>query len=203
MIQLVKHEFERLDDLVKYVNNTSISYGYLKDYQIIKENDEYNVILNFDVPEVCDFFELAKLNLVEGQNRFVYRNKYTIDVEKKSENTWLSSIIFNDLKEGFKIQGSFGFKNIFNLIEITYDSFRGYFTVKLGNASYENRKGQDHIENNLCVEYIDHEIIYNHLVKLFFNRGYLIDKSSLEDLKQHLCYVVHWLNRRNFYESEK
>ena len=53
MIQLVKREFEKLDDLVKYVNDTNTTYGHLKDYQIIKENNEYNVILNFDVPEVC------------------------------------------------------------------------------------------------------------------------------------------------------
>ena len=32
MIQVVKREFEILDELVKYINDTSISYGYLKDY---------------------------------------------------------------------------------------------------------------------------------------------------------------------------
>ena len=32
MIQVVKREFEILDELVKYINDTSISYRYLKDY---------------------------------------------------------------------------------------------------------------------------------------------------------------------------
>ncbi len=203
MIQLAKHEFEKLDDLVKYVNNTSINYGYLKDYQIIKEDDKYNVILNFDVPEICDFFELAKLKLVEDENKFICKNKYSIDVQEKNRDTWPSSIFFCDLKDGFQIQGTFGFKNTSTLIEVTYDISKDCFNIELGNASFEHKVGKDYIENTLCVEYIDHEVIYKHLVKLLFNRGYLIDKLSLNNLKKDLYYVAKWLNRRNFYKYEK
>ena len=35
MLQVVKRGFEKLDELVRYTNNISVKYGYLKDYQII------------------------------------------------------------------------------------------------------------------------------------------------------------------------
>ena len=52
MLQVIAKEFEKLKDLVKYINKVSIYYEYLKDYQILKENDKYNLVLKKDEEEV-------------------------------------------------------------------------------------------------------------------------------------------------------
>ena len=59
MLQVIKKEFEKLDNLVEYINRISIIYGHLKDYKILKFNGIYNLLMNFDVPEVKLNLELA------------------------------------------------------------------------------------------------------------------------------------------------
>jgi hypothetical protein len=205
MIQVVKREFEILDELVKYINDTSISYGYLKDYQIMRENNKYIVLLNFDIPSgVCQFLELAKFDIVRDKNHLVYRTTYKIEPEEKKEGLWTSMIYFDDLRSGVQIQGIFGFKSTYSLATVTYDKFTDYFTVQLRNFDFERSLIGWHtnVDETLFVKDIDHEVIYEHVVKLLLNRGYLIDKISLKEFKDHVYCLAKWLNKKNFDEDK-
>lgn len=87
MIQVIKREFEKIDELVKYINDTSINYGYLKDYQIMRENNNYIVLLNFDISSaVCQFLELAKFDVVRDKSHLIYRTTYKIEPEEKNKD---------------------------------------------------------------------------------------------------------------------
>lgn len=200
MLQVVDREFEKLRDSVDYINKVNINYGYLKHYQILKEDDKYNLFLDFDVPEVTQFLELAKLKQQRSEDCLVYKTYYTIEVEDKSRDTWSSYMHFSDLLKGFMIQGSFGFKNYYDLIKIFYNEVEDNFSVELRNFEFESSMGwwRTIVEDTLMVQDVDHKVIYNHLIKLMFNRGYLIDKTSLKELEDNLYYVAKWLNEKKF-----
>ncbi|WP_090091997.1 hypothetical protein [Clostridium uliginosum] len=205
MIQVIKREFEKIDELVKYINNTSISYGHLKDYQIMRENNKCIVLLNFDIPSaVCQFLELARFDIVRDKSHLIYRMTYKIEPEEKNKDSWTSMIYFDDLRCGVQIQGIFGFKSTYSLATVTYDKFTDYFTVQLRNFDFERSMIGWHtdIEETLFVKDINHEIIYNHVVKLLLNRGYLIDTISLKEFKDHVYYLTKWLNKKNFNEDK-
>ena len=76
MLQVIDKEFEKLQDLVDHINEVSIKYGYLKDYEILRENGKYNLLMNFDVPEVSQLLELAELKQEKDEGHFVYKTIY-------------------------------------------------------------------------------------------------------------------------------
>lgn len=200
MLQVIDKEFEKLQDLVDHINEISIRYGYLKDYEMLMENGKYNLLLNFELPEVSQLLELAELKQEKDEGHLVYKTIYNIEVQYKSRDTYSSYIHFSDLLSGFIIHGSFGFKNYFDLITIIYDKEKDNFNIELRNFDYERSMGWWHtiVEDNLIVQVVDHEVVYNHLVKLIFYRGYLLSKSSLKELKNDLYYVCNWLNKKAF-----
>lgn len=199
MLQVIQREFEKLQDLIEYINHVSICYGYLKDYQIIEENDKYDLLLNFDVPEGWQILELAKLRQQRSKDSYVYETTYYIELENNDRPTW-SSIFFSNLKNEFRIQGGFGIKSIYDLIDVSYDLLKDCFTIELRNFDFETSMLGWHtdIENILFVKYVDYKVIYEHLVKLIFDRGYLIDKISLKELEKDLEIVGKWLNEKGF-----
>ncbi|MDU7251578.1 MAG: hypothetical protein E6274_04470 [Clostridium sp.] len=198
MLQVIKKEFKKLDDLVKYINRISIFYGYLKDYKILEENDKYNLLMNFDVPEVKLNLDLAKL--VEGEiddkDDISIKMIYKIKLQESKEKDF-SLILFTDLKDGIIIQCHFNFSS-YDLIRIDYKSLEDYFFVELKNFQYSCYGWSTNIENILSVKEIDYKLIYNHLVKMIFNRGYLLDFISLEKLQEAIYYKIKWLNKKEF-----
>ncbi|EPY2273809.1 hypothetical protein ACXAUS_002684 [Clostridium sporogenes] len=198
MLQVIKKEFKKLDDLVKYINRISIFYGYLKDYKILEENDKYNLLMNFDVPEVKLNLDLAKL--VEGEiddkDDISIKMIYKIKLQESKEKDF-SLILFTDLKDGIIIQCHFNFSS-YDLIRIDYKSLEDYFFVELKNFQYSRYGWSTNIENILSVKEIDYKLIYNHLVKMIFNRGYLLDFISLEKLQEAIYYKIKWLNKKEF-----
>lgn len=113
-------------------------------------------------------------------------------------------IYFDDLRCGVQIQGIFGFKSTYSLVKVNYDKFTDYFTVELRNFDFEGSLIGWHtdIEETLFVKEIDHEVIYEHVGKLLLNRGYLIDKISLKEFKDHAYYLAKWLNKKIFDEDK-
>ncbi|EHN13257.1 hypothetical protein [Clostridium sporogenes] len=198
MLQVIKKEFKKLDDLAKYINRISIFYGYLKDYKILEENDKYNLLMNFDVPEVKLNLNLAKLIRGEIDERYksdikmIYEIKSPESVEKE-----FYSIFFSDLETRIIIQGYFDFV-IYDLIEINYKSLEDYFFIQLSNFEYDLLEWDTKVENVLWVKEVDYKLIYNHLVKLIFNRGYLLDYKSLEELDKAIYCKIKWLNKKEF-----
>lgn len=206
MIQVVKREFEKLDESVKYINNTSISYDYLKDYQIIKEDDKYNVLLNFDIPtEVCQYLELARFKIVRDKSCRVYKTTYNIEVEEQEHDRWPARIFFDDIRKGVQMQGYFDFKSINTFFTITYDWAGNYFIVELRKYDFERSILGWHtdVDKVLFMKEIDYKVIYNHVIKLLLNRGYLIDKLSLDEFKEHVSCIAQWLNRKEFDDYTK
>lgn len=200
MLQVIQREFEKLQDLIEYINHVSICYGYLKDYEIIKGNDKYNLLLKFDVPEVRQILELAQFKKQENKN---YRAIFDIEVGNKYRSIFLPCILFSDLTNGFKIQGSFEFKNINDLIRINYDKLTKYFTIELKKFNFQSNLWYTIEDQSIFVQSINYQVIYNHLVNLIFYRGYLIDKMSLKELEEYLQYFVKWLNEKGFIDSVK
>lgn len=198
MLQVIRREFEKLRDLIEYINHVSICYGYLKDYEIIKENNKYSLLLNFDVPEVRQMLELAQFKKQENEN---YRAIFDIEIDNKCRSIFPPCILFSDLTNGFKIQGSFGFKNINDLIRINYDKLTKYFTIELKKFNFQSNLCYTIEDQSIFVQNIDYQVIYNHLINLIFYRGYLIDKISLEELKQYLQYFVKYLNEKDFRDA--
>ncbi|KEI96344.1 hypothetical protein [Clostridium botulinum] len=198
MLQVIKKEFKRLDDLVKYINRISIFYGYLKEYKILEENDKYNLLMNFDVPEVKLNLNLAKLVRGEIDERYksdikmIYKIKSLESVEKE-----FYSIFFSDSETRIIIQGYFDLV-IYDLIEINYKSLEDYFFIQLSNFEYDLLEWDTKVENVLWVKEVDYKLIYNHLVKLIFNRGYLLDYKSLEELDKAIYCKIKWLNKKEF-----
>lgn len=197
MLQVIKKEFEKLDNLVEYINRISIIYGHLKDYKILKFNGSYNLLMNFDVPEVKLNLELAYLKKIdEKECQFIYNQEYEIILEDKSRYTF-ACIQFEDRLNGIEIGGSFGIKETFSLIIIEYEERNKYFKIELRNFQY-NEWWHTREENTLLVKEVDYKTIYNHLIKLIFNRGYLLNYRSYQELNQVIYYKVEWLNRKGF-----
>lgn len=197
MLQVIERRFEKLEDVIKYINKVSIKYGYLNDYQIIRGIDTYSLLLNFDVPECKQFLELANLKKIISEDNLIYRTSYNIELEDKSAKT-RSNIYFKDLKNSFEIQGYFEYDGVFNLIQINYDLIKDLFSIELRNFKNSIYGWGTEVEKTLFVENIDYKIIYNHLVKLIFNRGYLVNISGLNDLEEDLYYIANWLNKKEF-----
>ncbi|MBE6075970.1 MAG: hypothetical protein E7210_02505 [Clostridium lundense] len=198
MLQVIKKEFKSLDDLVKYINRISILYGYLKDYKILEENDKYNILMNFDVPEVKLNLDLAKLvrGEIDDKDDISIKMIYKIKLQESKEKDF-SLILFSDLKHGIIIQGHFNFSS-YDLIRIDYKSLENYFFVELRSFQYDCYGWGTKIENILSVKEIDYKLVYNHLVELIFNRGYLLDFISLEKLQEAIYYKIKWLNKKEF-----
>lgn len=197
MLQVIERKFEKLEEVIKYINKVSIKYGYLKDYQIIRGVDTYSLILKFDVPECKQVLELANLKQIVSEDQLIYKTSYNIELEDRSAKT-SSNICFIDLKNGFEIQGYFDYDGVFNLIQIDYDVQQNLYTIELRNFKNGIYGWSTKSEKMLHVENIDYKIIYNHLVKLIFNRGYLVDISGLNDLEENLFYIANWLNKKEF-----
>lgn len=197
MLQVINKEFSTLEKLVEYINKVSINYDYFKDYQVIKEEDKYKVLLNFDIPKAMQILELAKLKETKSMDYKATESSYMIEVENTSSATG-SSIYFSELKNGVQIQGFFSFDGTYDLIQSNHDTLKDYFTIELRNFKYGYMGWSTEVENILSVKEVDPMIIYNHLVKVIIIRGYLIDRESLKRLKYNIDVVSNWLNRKNF-----
>lgn len=198
MLQVINREFEKLKDLVQYINKISIQYGYLRDYLITRE-DNYNLFLNFDVPEVKQLLELAKLKEQRSEDCRAIDTVYHIQLEDNSSKTG-SNIFFSELLKGCYIQAHFGFDGCFDLIKIIYDEGTFYFNIELRKFDFEESMLGWHtkIDKILVVQEIDYTVIYNHLVKLILSKGYLIDKTSLKGFEINIECIANWLNRKQF-----
>ncbi|MBO0571169.1 hypothetical protein FDF50_14680 [Clostridium botulinum] len=198
MLQVIKKEFKGLDDLVKYINRISILYGYLKDYKILEENDKYDLLMNFDVPEVKLNLDLAKLVRDEIDDRYEHDIKMIYNIKSlESVEKEFYSILFSYSEARVMIQGYFDFV-IYDLIEINYKSLEDYFFIQLNNFEYDLSAWSTKVENILSVKEIDHKLVYNHLVKLVLNRGYLLDFMSLGKLEKAIYHKIKWLNKKEF-----
>lgn len=197
MLQVIKKEFKSLDDLVKYINRISILYGHLKNYKILEKNDKYNLLMNFDVPEVKFNLDLAKLvrnkQNQNDSNSIGYRIELVENLRKE-----ISDISFNSLKKGLEIQGYFNLDGVFDLIKIRYERLEDSFLIELRKFKDDYYGSSTEVEKNFLTKEIDYKLIYNHLIKLIFNRGYLLDFISLEELKKTIYYKTKWLNKKDY-----
>ncbi|WP_396276577.1 hypothetical protein [Haloimpatiens lingqiaonensis] len=199
MLQLIKREFDSLEKLIQYINSISINYEYLKDYDLLKEDNEYIAIMKFDVPTISQYLELARLKKQNSEEKdSAYRIYYYIELEDGSQDKLLP-ISFNDIDADLSIQAFHELYDIYNLIKINYSLLEHYFIIKLYNFKYNYSDcfWYTELSETILSKTIDYKIIYNHLVKLILDRGYLLNLFSLNNLKESVYYKVRGLNRKH------
>lgn len=200
MLQLIKREFDSLEKLIEYINSIGINYEYLKDYDLLKEDNKYIAIMKFDVPTISQYLELARLKKEKSNEKnSTYKTYYYIELENGSQNK-LFPISFNDIDADLSIQVFYESRDIYNLIEINYSLLENYFIIKLYDFkyNYSNCFWYTELSETILAETIDYKIIYNHLVKLILDRGYLLNLFSLNNLKESVYYKVRGLNKKHF-----
>lgn len=201
MLQVLKKEFDKVDNLIKYVNEVSIRFGHLKDYEILKGLDKYIVIMKFDVPETKQFLELANLKEDKPVNsQHITELKYNIKLEDGSRDTY-SLISFNGIKSGLEVKLILEDSVLFDLVfKVQYDNNTDTFSIELYNFKFDcNLIGwYTETTETLLVKIVDYNLLYQHLQKLLFNRGYILDFISLKGLERAIYYNAYWLNKKHF-----
>lgn len=183
MLQLIKFEFDNLDNAINEFNHLSIKYNHITDYNIITTLDnKYCLILKFDIDKLGQYLELASLNLRKNKKDFyyIYEHSYSINLYKNNEPRFLS-LEFNKKENGIDIYASFGLKDCGDILNINFDKF-GY-NFKVHTYKFEFISGYNfwsiRPKEILIQEQVNYEYIYENIINMFLFRGYLFDVDSL------------------------
>lgn len=202
MIQIIKREYKSLDELVKNINIISIEYEYFQDYYIIIENQNYVALLKFDIPNNYECFstlDIAKIKSTESFHVLDFKYKIELDNKNKESKAWSKYIeckIYNDTL--VEIRGDFGFKDFINFVEIEYVNSE-YIQVKLNEFYFSGYLTivDSKEKNTFICKSIDSNVIYEHIVNVYFQRGYLLDRDGLNEFNNVLKRVCNLINERN------
>lgn len=209
MIQIIKKEYKDLDKAIKAINVISIQYDYFKDYNIITSpiNENYIVLLKFDVPKNYNCLSTLDLAKIKANGSFhVLSFKYKIELADKEleSKTWSKYIeckVYND--KLIEIYADFGIKDFINLVKFKYidDGLfeNKYIQVCLNKfefCSYLGTEISKERDKFIC-ECIDYKIIYDHVINVYLQRGYLFNIDGIKDFKKVLKMVCNLINERN------
>ena len=209
MIQIIKKDYKNISEAVNDINAISIQYDYFKDFNIMTSptHENYTAILKFDVPKNYNCLATLDLAKIKAEGSFHILNfKYKIKfVDKELEaNSFFKCIeceVYNN--KIIKIYAHFGFKDFIELIRFNY----------LDDGLFENKYIQVYLkefefspylsgvrtidrETFIC-ENIDYKYIYDHIVNVYLQRGYLLDIDGLNDFKKVLKRACNLINERN------
>lgn len=202
MIQIIKREYKSLDELVKNINIISIEYEYFQDYDIMTENKNYVALLKFDIPNNYECFSTLDIAKIKSTGSFhVLDFKYKIELDNKNKESmeWSKYIeckTYNDTL--VEIQGYFGFKDFISFVEIKYINSE-YIQVKLNEFYFSGYLSvvAPKEKNIFICNSIDSNVIYEHIVNVYFQRGYLLDRDGLNEFNNILKIVCNLINDRN------
>lgn len=210
MIQIIKKDYKDIDTAVRDINVLSIQYDYFKDFNIITSptHESYIAILKFDVPKNYNCLATLDLAKIKSEGSFHILNfKYKIKfVDKELEaNSFFKCIeckVYNNNKL-VEICSHFGFKDFIDLVKFKYidDEFfeNKYIEVCLKEFEFSPYlTGTRSIERETFIcENIDYKYIYDHIVNVYLQRGYLLDIDGLDDFKKVLKRACNLINERN------
>lgn len=209
MIQVIKKDYKNLDSAIEDINRISIRYDYFKDYSVIASpsHESYAVLLKFDVPK--NYNCLCKLDLanIKSKGSFhVLDFEYKIELNDKEleEKTWPKSIrckVYNE--KLVEIIADFGIKDFIHIVGFKYIDeglFKNkYIKVSLNEfeiSSYLGCEVSKERETIIC-ENVDYKLIYDHIVSVYLQRGYLLDIDGLHRFNDVLKMVCDLINKRN------
>lgn len=207
MIQIIKREYKDLNEAIEDINVISIQYDYFKDYDILQTNKSYTALLKFDVPseynpvatlEIATIRKKKSFHVLDFDYRIEFNNE---ELEKETFSKILECKIYND--KLIEICGHFGFKDFLNIVEMTYID-NGYFKkqyIEVKLKEFELSDGYFTLpskeKSKFVCENVDYNILYEHIVNVYLQRGYLLDREGLEQFKHVLKIVCELVNERN------
>lgn len=208
MIQIIKKEYKDLDKAVQNINAIAINYDYFIDYNILPVKENYIALLKFDIPnkyKSIETLDIAKIK--EKEFSYILNFEYEIILEDKElenkigpKSIWCEPYGCNG---GIRILCDFGIKDFIDIINIVYidnERFKKQH-IELTLNIFEQTSMCMHplhkeIYKDLC-EYVDYNILYNHIADIYLQRGYLLDRKGLEALKNILKRLCGIINSRN------
>lgn len=209
MIQIIKKDYKDIDKAVRDINIISIQYDYFKDFNIIMSltHESYIAILKFDVPKNYNCLVSLDLAKIKSKGSFHVLNFiYKIElVDKELEaNTFSKYIkckVYN--KKFIVICADFGIKDFIDLVRFKYVDdglFKDkYIQVCLNEFEYCSYLGGTRTkerETFIC-ENINYKYIYDHIVNVYLQRGYLLDIEGLNHFEKIFKMVCKLINERN------
>ena len=209
MIQIIKKDYKDIDTAVMDINTISIQYDYFKDFNIMTSptHENYTAILKFDVPRNYKCLATLDLAKIKAEGSFHILNfKYKIKfMDKELEaNTLFKCIeckVYNN--KIVEICAHFGFKDFIDLVKFKYigDEFceNKYIEVCLKDFEFSPYlTGARAIERETFIcENVDYKYIYDHIVNVYLQRGYLLDIDGLNDFEEVFKRVCELINERN------
>lgn len=204
MIQVIKKDFDDINKAISYINETSIAYKDLVDYQILTnnkiednaKNDSYIVLLKFDInEEINEFLELAKLELKRNDEGIAYIPDAYHSIVIDEKNTMRSCFIGVDFNTSdgkyMEITTHLGFKAFYNPVCLFNKQYEG---IKLKLSGHDTDKYPHGADDKIkIIKSVDLNEVYNHIVSGLLFHGYLFDKESLAMLKDNLkCAINHF-----------
>ncbi|RDY22432.1 hypothetical protein CHF27_013475 [Romboutsia maritimum] len=213
MIQIIKKEYKELDKAIRDINKLAIQYDYFKDYNIITSpiNSNYIVLLKYDVPKNYNCISTLDLAKIKAKGSFhVLKFNYMIEFldKKLEEQSWSKYIeckVYND--KLIEIFVNFGMKDFGNIVKFNYIDdgiFKNkYIKVCLNEFKFCSYLGSEVCKerNTFICENIDYKVIYDHIINVYFQRGYLLNTDGLEHFKKTLKMVCNLINERNLNSS--
>ena len=209
MIQVIKKDYKDIDTAVRDINVLSIQYDYFKDFNIMTSptHENYTAILKFDIPRNYKCLATLDLAKIKSEGSFHILNfKYKIEfIDKELEaNTilkYLECKVYNNTL--VEIRTHFGFKDFIDLVKFKYIDdglFKNkYIEVCLREfdfSSYLTGTRSKDRETFIC-ENIDYKYIYDHIVNVYLQRGYLLDREGLNNFKEVFKRACNLINERN------
>lgn len=206
MIQIIKKEYTDLNEVIDDINVISIQYDYFKDYNIIEKNESYIALLKFDVPnkyKTLTTLDIAKIKKEKSSSVLDFKYKIELNDKDAENSSWSKFLECDVCNRMIRIRADFGIKDIIDLVHMTYidngciekeyievelnafGSSRGFFTIS------------SEVVNRIVCENVDYEILYNHIISVYLQRGLLLDRDGLGEFKDILKRVCKLINDRN------
>lgn len=212
MIQIVEKSFESIEKAREFANIILIDYQGVEDVSFLySEKNGYTTILKFNIK--CKYsgyatFDLARLNRkISDEIKYVWENEYKILFEdsrlKKAEGfKYMKNSIIDYGEEGYVYQLDlfFDFKDWIKVIEVKYNNLEGYEVI-LEKFKINSFYGYGHeIEKHFITKIIDKNILYDHIIEVYKQRGYLFDKKSLKSLEEMCRCIAMCMNKEKIRE---
>lgn len=217
MIQIIEESFDTIEDAKEYVNNISLKYEYVNDIDIIYNGkNKYIAVIKFDIKCNYDIYSIFDLATLEERKNKENEVSYVWEIDscikfpdKRLKEGELFKRIQSSIREykrdgySFELRTFFGIKDWNNIITIN-DKGYGDYEVILMAFEYERYFGiLNREKEHFFTKKIDSDILYNHIIETYKQRGYLFDRFSLKTIRTLSEGISLGINERRICEHIK
>lgn len=212
MIQIIERSFNSIEDATKFANIILISYDHVQDIEFINNVPEkFIVLIKVNIEgnyELYETFDLAKLSKEKSDViQYVWQNSYKIsfddirlkeaEIFKRVEN---SVKYYNQREYNYYLTLTFGLKDFINAIEIRSTGSKN--EIILNKFYRDNYYGYfSRTEKHLITEVVDYKVLFEHVLDVYKQRGYLFDKESINTLKTMFSIIAGCINEKKIKEQ--